>query len=235
MAGDERVPLRGLRKRIAAHMRLSKDTAAHFTYIEEIDATELVKLRRAAKRKGESEGVKVTFMPFIIKALVPALRDFPLLNSSLDLEAGEIIMHGGLNLGVAVDTDAGLIVPVIKNADKKTIVQLAREIRELADRARAGKTRPDDVGGGTFTITNAGSIGGMLATPIINVPEVAILGVHAIKRRPWVVDEEIVIRDIMMLSLSLDHRVVDGAVGAHFMNRVKEMLENPALLLLEEM
>ncbi|MGQ0553082.1 MAG: 2-oxo acid dehydrogenase subunit E2 [Planctomycetota bacterium] len=233
LEGDERVPLRGLRKRIAAQMRLSKQTAAHFTYVEEIDASELVRLRGAAKARAEAQGVKLSYMPFILKSVAAALRDFPLLNASLDEAAGELVMHRAINLGVAVDTPAGLIVPVLRGVDTKSMLDLGREINELAERARAGKTRPEDIGGGTFTITNAGNIGGLLATPIINVPEVAIMGVHAIRRRPWVVDEEIVIRDIMLLSLSLDHRVVDGAVGARFMNRVKELLESPGLMLFE--
>jgi pyruvate dehydrogenase E2 component (dihydrolipoamide acetyltransferase) len=234
LAGDRREPLRGLRKRIAVQMRTAKQAAAHFTYVEEIDATELVRLRTAAKTRGDAVGTKVTFMPFLIKAVVPALREFPLLNASLDEDAQEVVFHEELNIGVAVDTPAGLIVPVVRAAGSKSVLQLAAEMAELAERARAGKTRPDDVGGGTFTITNAGNIGGLLATPIINVPEVAIMGVHAIRKRPWVVDDEIVIREIMLLSLSLDHRVVDGAVGARFMNRVKELLENPGLLLFEE-
>jgi pyruvate dehydrogenase E2 component (dihydrolipoamide acetyltransferase) len=233
--GDERVPLRGLRKRIAAQMRLAKQTAAHFTYVEEIDVTELVTLRTAAKARAAAKGVKLTYMPFLIKAICSSLREFPLLNSSLDEEAGEVVMHNDLNIGFAVDTPAGLIVPVLRAADTKSMLEMGAEMAELADRARNGKTKPTDVGGGTFTITNAGNIGGMLATPIINVPEVAILGVHAIRQRPWVVDNEIVIRDIMLLSLSLDHRVVDGAVGAYFMNRVKELLEKPGLMLFEEL
>ncbi len=233
LQGDERVPLRGLRKRIAAQMRVSKHTAAHFAYVEEIDVTELVKTRKAAKPVAEDKGVKLTYMPYIIKAACTALREFPLLNASLDEEAQELVYHGEINMGIAVDTPDGLIVPVIRNADRKSMLQNSQEMFELAERARNRKTKPEDVGGGTFTITNAGNIGGLLATPIINVPEVAIMGVHAIRRRPWVVDDEIVIRDIMYLSLSLDHRVVDGAVGAYFMNRVKEQLENPALMLLE--
>jgi len=231
---DERVPLRGLRKRIARQMRLSKQTAAHFTYVEEIDATNLVVLRAKARERSAETGVKLTYMPFILKALVPALRAFPLLNASLDEERAEIVMHKEINIGIAVDTPAGLTVPVVRDVPGRKLMELAREVGELAERARQGKARPADFGTGTFTVTNAGNIGGLLATPIINVPEVAILGVHAIRRRPWVVDEEIVIRDILLLSLSLDHRVVDGAVGAHFMNRVKELLENPGLLLLED-
>ncbi len=231
--GDERVPLRGMRKRIAAQMRLAKQTAAHFTYVEEIDVTELVTLRKGAKGHAAERGVKLTYLPFIIKAVCAGLRQFPILNSSLDEAANELVYHGAINMGVAVDTPNGLIVPVVRNADTKTMLQTAAEVTELADRARDGKTRPDDVGGGTFTITNAGNIGGLLATPVINVPEVAILGVHAIRQRPWVVDGEIVVRDIMYLSISLDHRVVDGAVGARFMNVLKELLENPPLMLLE--
>ena len=232
--GDERVPLRGLRKRIAQQMRVSKQTAAHFTYVEEIDVTQLVKVREQGKERAAAAGVKLTYMPFILKALVPALRDFPLLNASLDEERQELVMHRAINVGVAVDTPNGLVVPVVRDVPGRSLFELGREVAELADRARAGKTKPEDLGGGTFTVTNAGNIGGLLATPIINVPEVAILGVHAIRKRPWVVDGQVVVRDIMLLSLSLDHRVVDGAVGAHAMNRVKALLENPALLLLEE-
>lgn len=233
MQGDERVPLRGLRKRIAVQMRVAKHTAAHFAYVEEIDVTELVAARKAAKGVAEGKGVKLTYMPYIVKATCTALREFPLLNASLDEEAQEIVYHGDINMGIAVETPDGLIVPVIRQADTKTMLQVGHEIAELADRARNRKTQSADVGGGTFTITNAGNIGGLLATPIINVPEVGIMGVHAIRRRPWVVGDEIVIRDIMYLSLSLDHRVVDGSVGARFMNRVQEQLENPALMLLE--
>jgi pyruvate dehydrogenase E2 component (dihydrolipoamide acetyltransferase) len=214
-------------------MRVAKHTAAHFAYVEEIDVTELVAARKAAKGVAEGKGVKLTYMPYIVKATCTALREFPLLNASLDEEAQEIVYHGDINMGIAVETPDGLIVPVIRQADTKTMLQVGHEIAELADRARNRKTQSADVGGGTFTITNAGNIGGLLATPIINVPEVGIMGVHAIRRRPWVVGDEIVIRDIMYLSLSLDHRVVDGSVGARFMNRVQEQLENPALMLLE--
>ncbi|HEX5011514.1 MAG TPA: 2-oxo acid dehydrogenase subunit E2 [Planctomycetota bacterium] len=231
---DERVPLRGLRKRIAQQMRIAKQTAAHFTYVEEIDVTALVALREKGKARAAEAGVKLTYMPFILKALVPALRRYPLLNASLDETTQELVMHKAINIGVAVDTPAGLIVPVVRDVPAKRVLELGREVGELAERARNGKTRPDDIGSGTFTVTNAGNIGGLLATPIINVPEVGILGVHAIRKRPWVVDDQIVVRDIMLLSLSLDHRVVDGAVGAHFMNSVKEALENPGLLLLDD-
>jgi len=233
LPGDERVPLRGLRKAIARQMRVAKQTAAHFTYVEEIDVTELVALRRRAKPMAEKAGVKLTYMPFIMKAMLAALREYPLMNASLDEERGEVVYHQQHNFGIAIDTEAGLTVPVIRDVDGKSPYALAAELSDLAERARAGKLRPEDFEGGTFTITNAGNIGGLLATPVINVPEVAILGVHAIRRRPWVVDDEIVVRDIMCLSFSLDHRVVDGAVGAYAMNVVKERLENPALMMLD--
>ncbi len=234
LPGDRREPLRGLRRRIATQMRTAKQVAAHFSYIEEIDVTELVAMRKSAKPAAAAKGVKLTYMPFIVKAVTQALPEFPLLNASLDEAAQEVVYHSQLNIGFAVDTPNGLIVPVLKDAGSKSGLQIAREIAEKAERARDGKTQPDDLGGGTFTITNAGNIGGLLATPVINVPEVAIMGVHAIRRKPWIVNDEIVPRDIMYLSLSLDHRVVDGAVGAYFMNRIKELLENPALMVLGE-
>ncbi len=187
LPGDERSPLRGLRKRIAAQMRIAKQTAAHFTYVEEIDATSLVKLREKAKDRATAAGVKLTYMPSCCARWCRALREFPLLNASLDEERQELVLHRQLNIGVAVDTPNGLIVPVVRDIAGKSLMQLGREIGELAERARAGKARPDDLGGGTFTVTNAGNIGGLLATPIINVPEVAILGVHAIRsgRGSW--------------------------------------------------
>ena len=177
--------------------------------------------------------MKLSYMPYIIKAACVALREFPLLNSSLDEEAQELVYHNEIHMGIAVDTPNGLVVPVIRHADRNSMLENSRVMNELAERAREGKTQPSDIGGGTFTITNAGNIGGLMATPVINVPEVAIMGVHKISKRPWVVDGEIEIRDIMYLSLSLDHRVVDGAVGAYAMNRVKALLENPGLMLLE--
>ncbi|GJM21006.1 MAG: dihydrolipoamide acetyltransferase component of pyruvate dehydrogenase complex [Planctomycetota bacterium] len=233
LEGDERVPLRGMRKVIAKQMRIAKQTAAHFTYIEEIDVTDLVDLRKESKPAAAEKGVKLSYMPYIIKATTLALREFPILNASLDEEANELVYHNEIHMGIAVDTPNGLVVPVIRHADRNSMLENSRVMNELAERARDGKTKQDDIGGGTFTITNAGNIGGLMATPVINVPEVAIMGVHKISRRPWVVGDDIVIRDIMYLSLSLDHRVVDGAVGAYFMNRVKALLENPGLMLLE--
>lgn len=229
----ERLPLRGLRKRIAEHLVEAKRRAAHYTYVEELDVTELVRLREEAKPLADKKGVKLSFLPFIIKALIPGLKEYPLLNSSLDEERGEIVLKHYYNIGIATATPDGLVVPVVKDADQRSILELAREIQRLSDAARAGKASQEDLKDGTFTITSAGSIGGLLATPILNTPEVAILGVNQIKRKPVVRGERIEIGDVLCLSLSLDHRVVDGAVGAEFMNRVKAFLENPRLLLLE--
>ncbi|MBL8768312.1 MAG: 2-oxo acid dehydrogenase subunit E2, partial [Planctomycetes bacterium] len=230
---ETRIPLRGLRKKIAEHMALSKRTAAHFTYVEEVEVTDLVKFRASAKESAAQRGVKLTYLPFILKAIVAGLRDFPMLNSSLDEERGEIVVRNSYNFGIAVDTEDGLVVPVVKAVDQRSILDLAREIDRLATAAREGKLALDDLRGGTFTITNAGNIGGLFATPVINFPEVAILGIHKIAKRPIVKNDQIVIGDVMLLSISIDHRVVDGADGARFMNRVVALLQDPRLLLLE--
>lgn len=229
----ERVPLRGLRKRIAEHMVEARRHAAHYTYVEELDVSDLVKLRDEAKPLADEAGVKLSFLPFILKAVVPALREFPLMNASLDEERGEIVLKRYYNIGIATATDDGLVVPVLKNADKRSVIELARELGRLGDAARSGKITRDDLIDSTFTITSAGSIGGLLATPILNYPEVAILGVNQIKRKPVVRGDRIEIGDVLCLSISLDHRVVDGAIAAQFMNKVKRFLENPRLLLLE--
>ncbi len=235
--GEERVPFRGLRKKIAEKMRQSKDHAAHFTYVEEADATELVRLRNSAKELGAQAGVKVTYLPFIMKMMVPALRQFPILNSSLDEEKGEIVYKHDIHIGLSVQTEDGLTAPVIKDVAHKTVLELAKEIQDVVDRARHKKLTLDDLQGSTITLTNAGSIGGLFATPVINYPEVAILGFNKIFRKPVVREErgreEIVIRDWTYFSISLDHRVVDGAVGAEFMKLFIKYVENPSLLVLE--
>jgi pyruvate dehydrogenase E2 component (dihydrolipoamide acetyltransferase) len=224
------VPLKGVRKKIAESMAHSKHTAAHFTYVEEVDMSAVVKLRASAQEEAQKRGVKLTYLPFIIKALIPALMEFPYLNSSLDDEKQEIILKGDYNIGVATDTPNGLMVPVIKSADRKSIWELATEIQLLSEKARTGKVSLEDLKGGTFTVTNAGSIGGVLATPVINHPEVAILGVNAIRKRPVVKGDQIVIGDVMFLSMSVDHRVVDGADAARFMNRLIYFLSEPSRL-----
>lgn len=236
---EERVPFKGLRKKISEKMRISKDHAAHFTYVEEADATALVELRTKAKELGAKQGIKVTYLPFIMKAMVAALRHYPILNSSLDEEKGEIVFKNYFNIGLSIQTDDGLMAPVVKDVAGKSILELAQEIQALVERARSKKLTMDDLQGGTITLTNVGSIGGLFATPIINYPEVAIVGFNKIFRKPVVKTvngkEEIVIRDWTYFSISLDHRVVDGAIGAEFMKQVIDYVEHPSLLLLESL
>jgi pyruvate dehydrogenase E2 component (dihydrolipoamide acetyltransferase) len=234
---EERVPFKGLRKKISEKMRQSKDHAAHFTYVEEADATELVALRKQAKEIGEKYGVKVTFLPFVMKAMIAALRQYPILNTSLDEERNELIYKHYFNIAFSVQTDDGLTAPVIKNVDQKSILEIAKEIQDVVERARHKKLTMEDLTGGTITLTNAGSIGGLFATPVINYPEVAIVGLNKIFRKPVAImkngKEEIAVRDWTYFSISLDHRVVDGAIGAEFMKAMIRYIENPALLTLE--
>ena len=230
---EERVPLRGIRRKIAERMIKSKHTAAHVTHVDEVDMTEIVQLRDRTKESAEKRGVKLTFLPFIIKALIPALKQYPYLNATLDDEKEEIVLKRYYNIGIATNTAQGLVVPVLKGADHKSITQLAEEIAKLSERTRTGQLTLDEIQGSTFTITNVGGIGGVFATPIINYPEVAILGLHKITKRPVVKDDQIVIRDMTYLSLSFDHRVLDGAMAAEFVNVIKKYLEDPKLLLLE--
>jgi pyruvate/2-oxoglutarate dehydrogenase complex dihydrolipoamide acyltransferase (E2) component len=205
---DETVKLIGLRRKIAAKMVQSYSTIPHFTYVEEVDCTRLVGLRRALKDEAASRGVKLTYLAFIMKALARTFRDFPTIN-------------------------ANLYVPVIKNVESKSLLQVAHEIVDLTDRTRSGKAALSDFQGGTFTVTSVGNIGGRFATPIINHPEVAILGVNQIHDRPMVVDGQVVARKMMYLSPSFDHRVIDGAVAARFVSALKDILEKPEILLVE--
>ena len=229
---EERVPFRGLRRKIAEAMTRSKFTATHFTYVDDVDVSDLVKIRSDAKAAFADQGVNITYLPFIMKAIVAAMRQFPMMNSSLDEASNELVIKKYFNFGIATDTDNGLIVPVVKDVDRKSVRELAKDIQDLAARTRDGKVSVDDLTGGTFSITNAGNIGGLFATPVINFPEVAILGVHAIKKTPRVKGDAIVVADVMYLSVSIDHRLVDGATGARWMNVVKDCLENPTKLLL---
>ena len=229
---EERIPLRGLRRRIAERLSEAKRLIPHFTYVEECDMTEIVALRAEANERAAGQGLRITYLPFFIKALIEACRRHPIVNSSLDEERGEIVVKRYYNVGIATDTERGLMVPVVKNADRLNIFELAREIERLSADARAGRSAADDLQGGTITITSTGSIGGLLATPIINHPEVAILGVPAIRKRPVVRGDQIVIRDMVNLSLSLDHRIVDGAPAAQFTRDLVKLLEDPKLQLL---
>jgi pyruvate dehydrogenase E2 component (dihydrolipoamide acetyltransferase) len=228
----EEIPFRGIRRKISEAMVRSKYTAPHFSLIEEVDCTEMVAARTTAKPVGERYGVKITFMGYIMKATAMALTEFPMLNAELDEEAGVIKQKRYVNLGIAVDTPNGLVVPVIKDANLKSIMRLSADLMDIASRARDGKLKPDDFADSTFSISNAGNIGGTLATPIINFPEAAIMGVHSMRKMPRCVGDDIVARMIMNLSVSIDHRIVDGADGARFMVRVRELLEEPALMLL---
>jgi pyruvate dehydrogenase E2 component (dihydrolipoamide acetyltransferase) len=230
---EERIPIKGIRKTIAERMVKSLFTAPHVVSMDEADVTELVKLREKEKKIAEDKGIKLTYLAFIVKAVTVALKQHPYLNASIDSEKNEIILKRYYNIGIAVDTPEGLMVPVIKNADQKSIMELAQETERLAEEARSRKIKLSDLKGNTFTITNIGSIGGIFSTPIINPPDVAILGVHRIRDMPVVIDGEIKIRKILPLVLSFDHRVLDGAQAARFMNTLKAHLEDPDLLLLD--
>jgi 2-oxoglutarate dehydrogenase E2 component (dihydrolipoamide succinyltransferase) len=228
---EERQPLQGVRKMIAEHMVKSKATSAHVTTFEDIDLTELVAYRNEIKRDFVATyGANITFMPFIVKAACLALKEFPLVNASLTEK--EIILKKYYNIGIAVAREVGLIVPVIKDADRKTIVELAVEIADLGNRAKTNKLTPDDVSDGTFSLTNAGMFGATASTPIISQPQVAILGIHAVVKKPWVVNNEIVIRDISTFGMSFDHRLLDGHVSVQFLHRVHEYLADPRRLLM---
>jgi len=232
---DERQPVRGLRRVIAQAMVRSKYTAPHYSYVDKFECSALVEMREEAKKIGEQYGVKISYLPFIVKALVGALKEFPTANASLEEsdKGMELVLKKHYHIGIAVATPDGLIVPVIKNADRKTILQIAQEINELSAKVRAGKATADELKGSTFTITSMGNIGGLFATPIINYPEVGIMGVYKVQEEALVKEGQIVIGKTMHLSLSLDHRVVDGAVGGYFCNAVIERLQNPARLLME--
>ena len=229
-ADGGRIPFRGLRRKIAEQLVRSKQTAPHVTYVEEIDCTELVALRAKVNAKG---GEKVSFLPFIIKATISALRKYPQMNAMLDDAAGEIIQWKCFHIGLATATENGLIVPVIRDADGKSLAELGQEIERLAEATRTGKAARAELMGSTFTITSLGALGGVMATAIINPPEVAILGVHRIAKRPAVVGNQIVIRDLMNLSLSFDHRVIDGFDAAQFVAEIKRSLEAPEPLAAE--
>jgi pyruvate dehydrogenase E2 component (dihydrolipoamide acetyltransferase) len=230
----ERVPLRGMRKTIAQAMVKSKTTIPHAAGIDEADITQLAALKARAKERAAQKKIHLTFLPFVMKAIVAALQEHPYLNSSLDDGSSEIILKKYYNLGVAVDTKDGLMVPVVKDVRAKNIFQLAQELADLSEKARSRTIDLADLKGGTFTITNFGAMGGIFGFPIIHHPEVAILGLGRILEKPLAVDGKIEIRKVLPLSLSFDHRVVDGAEAVRFMNTVIELLEDPGMILLEE-
>jgi pyruvate dehydrogenase E2 component (dihydrolipoamide acetyltransferase) len=230
---EERKPMVGIRRRIAERMQAAKNTAAHFTFVEECDVGKLKELRDRLRAPAEAAGVKLSFLPFIAKAVAAALKKHPALNSALDESTNEIVFKRYYHLGIATATEQGLLVPVIRDADKKSILEIAREIDRLAAGARDGKLAPHELSGSTFTITSLGKQGGLFATPVLNMPEVGILGVHQMKQRPVVRNGAIEIGEIMLLSLSFDHRLVDGHIGAAFAYEVIGYLEEPDRLFLE--
>ena len=230
-AAGERIsiePMSVMRRKIAEHMVLSRATSAHVTTFFEVDYTNIARLReRVKKQYEERNGVKLTYLPFIIKATVDSLKAFPVVNASVD--GDNIVYKQDVNIGIAVALEGGLIVPVIKQADELSLIGIARAAQDLAGRARNKQLKPDEVGGGTFSITNFGLYGGLTATPIINQPQVAILGIGGITKRPWVVEtndgDAIAVRSIGILSLSFDHRIIDGAVADQFMAHLKKSIE----------
>lgn len=230
---ETREKMSGIRKIIANAMVNSKHTAPHVTLMDEVDVTKLVANRKKFKEVAAQKGIKLTFLPYVVKALTSALREFPALNTSLDDAAGEIIHKHYYNIGIAADTERGLLVPVVKDADRKSIFNISNEINELASKARDGKLAPDEMKGASCTISNIGSAGGQWFTPVINHPEVAILGIGRIAEKPVVKGGEIVAAPVLSLSLSFDHRMIDGATAQNALNHIKKLLNDPELLLME--
>jgi pyruvate dehydrogenase E2 component (dihydrolipoamide acetyltransferase) len=232
---EEREPIVGIRRQIAERMHHSKATAAHFTFVEECDVSRLVEMRERLRPEAERRGIRLTFLPFVIKAVTEALRRHPVLNSAVDERTHELVYKRYYHIGVATATDAGLMVPVIRHADRLRLFELASRVDRLSRAARDGTLSPEDLRHSTFTVTSLGKQSGLLATPILNHPEVGILGVHRIRERPVVRGGEIAIGKVMLLSLSLDHRVVDGHAGAAFAYDIIETLENPEPIFYESL
>ncbi|MBP2684808.1 MAG: Dihydrolipoyllysine-residue acetyltransferase [Deltaproteobacteria bacterium] len=226
---EERIPFRGRRRMIARKMVQAKTRVPHALLVDEADVSGLLAGRAKLREVGDKEGVRITILPFLMKAAAGALRRHPALNASLDEAREEIVLKKSFDIGMAVDTGDGVVVPVVRNADAKSVIELAREIERLSEAARGGALAPSDLSGGTFTVTSVGSIGGLFSYPVINVPEAAILAAHKIVTRPVVRDGEIVPRDMMYLSLSFDHRIVDGGAATRFLNEVVRRIEASAI------
>ncbi|SDC68282.1 pyruvate dehydrogenase E2 component (dihydrolipoamide acetyltransferase) [Terribacillus halophilus] len=237
VSGDEypesREKMSGIRRAIAKAMVTSKTTAPHVTLMDEVDVTELVAHRKKFKAVAAEKEIKLTYLPYVAKALVSVLKNFPILNSSIDDATDEIVTKHYYNIGIAADTEKGLLVPVVKNADSKSIFTISQEINELAVKARDGKLAPNEMKGASSTISNIGSAGGQWFTPVINYPEAAILGVGRIAEKAIVKDGEIVAAPVLALSLSFDHRIVDGATAQTAMNHLKRLLADPQLIMME--
>lgn len=230
---ETREKISAMRRMIAKAMVHSKHTAPHVTLMDEVDVTALVAHRKKFKEVAAEKGIKLTYLPYVVKALVSTLREFPALNCSFDDETEEIITKHYYNIGIAADTDRGLLVPVVKNADRKSVFAISNEINELADKARNGKLASNEMKGASCSISNIGSAGGQWFTPVINHPEVAILGVGRIAEKPVIKDGEIVAAPVLALSLSFDHRMIDGVTAQNAMNQIKRLLSDPELLLME--
>lgn len=228
--GVEAVKVIGVRRKIAEAMQRSKQRIPHFAYVEEVDVTELEALRLHLNDGRQPQQPKLTLLPFLARALVRALPQFPQINATFDDEAGIVYRHAAQHIGIATQTDNGLVVPVMRHAETLDVWQMAAEIRRLADAARAGKARREELSGSTITITSLGPLGGIVSTPVINAPEVAIVGVNKMVERPVVRNGQIAVRLMMNLSSSFDHRIVDGWIAAEFIQRVRAMLEHPATL-----
>ncbi|WP_017471761.1 dihydrolipoyllysine-residue acetyltransferase [Amphibacillus jilinensis] len=230
---ETREKMSGIRKSIANAMVNSKHKAPHVTLHDEVDVTELVAHRKKFKPVAAEKEIKLTYLPYVVKALVSALKQFPIINASIDDSTDEIVYKHYYNVGIAADTDKGLLVPVVKDADKKSIFDISKEINQLAKKAQEGKLSPDEMKGASCTITNIGSAGGQWFTPVINYPEAAILGIGRIAEKPVVKDGEIVVAPVLALSLSFDHRIVDGATAQYALNQVKRLLNDPQLIMME--
>lgn len=230
---ETREKMSGIRKAIAKAMVNSKHTAPHVTLMDEVDVTNLVAHRKQFKQVAADQGIKLTYLPYVVKALTSALKKYPVLNTSIDDNTDEVIQKHYYNIGIAADTDKGLLVPVVKNADRKAVFEISNEINELATKARDGKLAPAEMKGASCTITNIGSAGGQWFTPVINHPEVAILGIGRIAEKAVVRDGEIVAAPVLALSLSFDHRMIDGATAQNALNHIKRLLNDPQLILME--
>ncbi|WP_096270032.1 dihydrolipoamide acetyltransferase family protein [Paucisalibacillus globulus] len=230
---ETREKMSPIRKAIAKAMVNSKSKAPHVTLMDEVDVTALVAHRKKFKQVAIDQGIKLTYLPYVVKAIVSALKQYPILNASIDDATEEIVQKHYYNIGIAADTDKGLLVPVVKNADRKSIFAISAEINELADKARNGKLAPDEMKGASSTISNIGSAGGQWFTPVINYPEAAILGIGRIAEKPIVRDGEIVIAPVLAVSLSFDHRIVDGATAQMALNQIKRLLNDPQLIMME--
>ena len=224
---EERVALRGMRRRIAEAMAKSHAVVPQFTFVAEADVDAVMADREKRKAEAAAAGAKLTFVSYVLRALGPSLRSFPYLNASLDEERQEIVLKKRLHLAVAVAAPDGLTVPVVHDADRLGLIDLAREVTRLAEAARKNALKPEELSGATFTVTTTGAKGGLLATPIVHHPQVAVLGIHAVTPRPVARDNQVVIRRMVNLSLSLDHRVVDGQLGADFLYDLVARLESP--------